>query len=291
MLKSEEPGKRYKYQFDDLPDVVDYISREPRKWSQGDSQANYDWYDKSWTLGVDWQNALRMAREGWEEGIRKLHALAATVPNNTVTTREMSVAGEYPDVPRYLAGDPYNMVKRGKQRVPKPTMTIVSSIGANCNVTGQQIANFGAAVVALVDRLESRGVRCEIIGCWRSTGMRDSSTFCFSWTVKRPEDHLDLSAVAFGLGHPAMLRRLGFAVMERSPKVAEVRHYGSSSGVIGKIDLIDIPDQALYIGGVGSSGSACNTLEGAVEYAKASINRAYRALGYEDDIAELEADI
>lgn len=285
MLTEENPGKRYKYQFDDLPEVVNYIAREPRKWELRESHANHG---GNWTLGVDWDRSLRMARDGWEEGVRKLFALAAMVPNNTITTRELSVAGEYPDVPRYLAGDPFNMVKRGKQRVPKPTMTIVSSIGANCHVNGQAMANYGAAIVALIDRLESRGVRCELIGVWRSTGLRDGSTFCFSWAVKRAEDHLDLSAVAFGLGHPAMLRRLGFAVMERCPKAAQVGHYGVSSDVIGKVDLIDVPDNALYIGGVGDSGRACATLAGAIEYAKDRINRAYRAAGYPDDMAELE---
>lgn len=284
MLKEETP-RRNKYQFDDLPEIVDYVTRTPRVWRQNDSRANHG---REWTLGVDWDRALRMAKEGWEEGVRKLFALAAAVPNNTVTTREMSVAGEYPDVPRYLAGDPFNMVKRGKQRVPKPSMTIVSSIGANCNVTGQQMANFGAAIVALVDRLESRGVRVELMGVWRSQHMGDKSTFCCSWTVKRAEDHLDLSAVAFGLGHPAMLRRFGFAIMERSPKQCEVYNYGVSSDVVGPVDLVDVPPNALYIGGVGSNGYACNTLDGAIDYAKNSINRAYRAAGYDSDIAELE---
>jgi hypothetical protein len=285
MLKEETAGVRHKYQFDNLVDMVDYISSAPRVWDRQSSRATHD---KQWTLGVSWEGALRMARNGWEEGIRQVHALAAAVPNNTVVTRELSVAGEYPDVPRYLAGDPFNMVKRGKARVPKPTMTIVSSIGANSHVSGQAMANFGAAIVALVDRLESRGVRVELIGCWRSTGMGDRSSFSMSWTVKRAEDALDLSAVAFGLGHPAMLRRLGFAVMERSPKRVEIYGYGASTSVIGPVDLIDVPDSALFIGGVGDSNRECATLEGAVAYAKRSINRAYRALGYDEDVAELE---
>lgn len=286
MLKSEEPRKRNKYQFENLPEVVDYCLHTPRVWRQQSSRASD--YGGDWTLGVGWEKALRMAKDGWEEGVRSIHALAATVPNNVVRTRELSVAGEYPDVPRYLAGDPFNMVKRGKTRVPKPTMTIVSSIGANCSVTGQQIANYGAAIVALVDRLESKGVRVELLGCWRSTGMGDGASFCFSWTVKRPEDALDLSAVAFGLGHPAMLRRLGFAVMERSPKQSECYTYGCSSDVIGPVDLIDVPPNALFIGGVGSNGGECNSLTGAIAYAKDKINRAYRTLGYDEDIAELE---
>lgn len=284
MLREETP-RRNKYQFDDLVEIVDYVKRTPRVWGQEASRSNYE---RSWTLGVGWEQSLRMARDGWEEGIRNIYALAATVPNNVVRTREMDVAGDYPDVPRYLAGDPFNMVRRGKERVPKPSMTIVSSIGANCNVTGKQIANFGAAIVALVDRLESKGVRVELIGVWRSTNLRDGSSFCFSWTVKNPEDHLDLAAVAFGLGHPAMLRRLGFAVMERSPKQCETYNYGVSSDVVGPVDLIDVPPHALFIGGVGSNASACNTLAGAIDYAKAKINRAYRTLGYDEDIAELE---
>lgn len=284
MIK-EESARRNKYQFDNLVEVVDYVTHVPRVWRQNNSRSDFG---GDWTLGVNYEKALILAKDGWQAGIQKLFALAAAVPNNIVRTREMSVVGEYPDVPRYLAGDPFNMVKRGKQRVPKPAMTIVSSIGANCNVSGQQMANFGAAIVALVDRLESRGVRVELLGVWRSTRMKDQSTFSYSWTVKRTEDHLDLSAVAFGLGHPAMLRRFGFAIMERAPAHTEVYNYGVSSDVVGPVDLVDVPPNALYIGGVGSNASACNTLQGAIDYAKMSINRAYRAAGYDSDIAELE---
>lgn len=285
MLKQEGP-RRNVYQFDDLVDMVRYVSTEPRRWQSQDSRSGYG---SDWTLGASYDDSLKLARDGWEEGVRNISALATGVPNQIVRTRELSVAGEFPDVPRYLAGDPFNMIKRGKQRVPKASMAIVASIGANCNVPGQEMANFGAALVALVDRLESRNVRVELYGVWRCQNMGDRSTFSCSWTIKRTEDHLDLSAVAFGLGHPAMLRRLGFAVMERSPRHTEVYSYGVASEVTGPIDMVNPPDNAMFIGGVGSSRQ-CSTLPGALAYAKASINRAYRTLGYSEDIAELEVE-
>lgn len=274
----QETSSAVKMQFDSLLEVTDFATNTPRSESWKASQSTDYAGGRSWDLGANFTEALRLARDGWEEGIRQLHALAATVPNAVAYEQRYGIAGERPDVPRYLAGDPFNMVHRGKVRKPKPGMTLVISIGANCNVNSRDMWNYGAAMTALIDRLESRGVRVEVIGCWTSQSYK---RFSFSWTVKRREDALDLSAIAFGLAHPAMLRRIGFAIMERSDMPTDVG-YGRSQSKIKPEDLVDAPDGALFIGGVGST-SKCHTMAGALEYAKAEINAAFG-----EDVAELE---
>lgn len=272
-------------QFDNLLDMERWVSDTPQKWSYTDSVRNAP--SRSWDLGVGMAGAKRLMRDGWEDGVKQLHALAATVPNNVIVTRQYGTAGELPDVPRYLAGDPLNMVHRGKTKVPKPTMTIVVSIGASCMVDAQEMWNFGAALTALVDRLESRRVRVELMGAWVSLLQ---VRFCASWHIKRAEDHLDLSAVAFSLAHPAMLRRIGFTVMERMPQQYQQPGYGRPTSDMRRTDFVDLPEGALLIGGIGTSGGQCSTMAGALAYAKASINKAYRELGHDGDIVELEED-
>lgn len=277
-------GSDYAQQFDDLPQLVDFITNGPARWSHRASRTNGE--GRSWDLGAGYDGALRLAKHGWEEGICNVSALAATVPNNVEVTRTFGVAGEMPDVPRYLSGDPLHMMHRGRNKVPKPTMTLVISIGANCNVSAKQMVNFGAAMVALVDRLESRRVRVELIGVWASSCR--AGRVSTSWHIKRPQDPLDLSAVAFGLGHPAMLRRLGFAAMERSPQRYQQSDYGVSVSTVKPTDLVDAPEGALYIGGVGSNNYECETMPRALEYAKTMINKAYRDAGHDADMVELE---
>jgi hypothetical protein len=273
-----DDDKRWVRQFSSLMELEAWLRVTPRQWGQHTSLNERPTRD--WDLGVGYGGALKLASEGWEEGVRNLHALSALVPNQTIATREYSMAGDYPDVPRYISGDPFNMIKRGKQRAPKPSMTIAVNTRISCAITRQQSANFGAAMVALVDRLESRGVRVELLGLLATNVTR--RRMCLSWTIKRAEDHLDLSAVAFSYAHPAMFRRLGFAAMERMPKATEDYGYGIDGGV-SRSDFVDVPEGALLINGVNHEPARCKTMPDALAFAKAQINAAAG-----EDVVELE---
>lgn len=272
--------RRWRLQADTLRDAIEWIRNTPRAWRQEASRRHHG---RDWDLGADYATALRLAAEGWPEGIRQLSALMASVPNNVEFFQEHNVAGHYPDVPRALAGDPFNMISRGKSRKPKPSMTLVVSYGANCGISAQAMWNYGAAVVALIDRLESRHVRCEVISVW-NTELRNRARRRGSMavTLKRAEEVLDLSALAFGLAHPAMLRRIGFAMLERSPADQEDGGYGSSVSQIQPDDIINLPEGALLVGGIGSA-SSCSTMAGALAYVTSQINKAAG-----EPIAELE---
>lgn len=283
MQRLDEPGSA-KFEFDNLPDFVRWIENTPRRWRIQDSRR---YAEHSWDLGVGWEGALKLARDGWPEGIKQLSALAATVPNDVVVTKTYGVAGEMPDVPRYLAGDPFNMVHRGKTRVPKPTMTIGINISASGATNARDFANYGAAMVALVDHLESRRVRVELYGVFAGTP-NGGRHFSMTWNIKRAEDALDLSAVAFSLGHPAMLRRLGFAMLERTDPRWESSAYGMPRNDTRPSDFINPIEGALLIGGVGTAYGKCGTIGEALQYAKWQINDAYRKLGHKNDVPELE---
>lgn len=270
MLQNYASGAHWRVQFESLSEMVDWTRATPRVWSQKSSSSEPA--TNSWDLGAGYVGALKLAQEGWEAGIKNIAALAMVVPNNTITTKEMSVAGDYPDVPRYLAGDPFNMVKRGKQRVPKPAMTIVVNTVASASVKAKAMANYGAAMVALVDRLESRGIRVELLGAVSYDNLQRGKA-TVAWTIKRAEDHLDLASIAFSLAHPACFRRLSFAAIERSPRELECWSYGVP-GSIKASHLLDCPEDALCIDGVQHNPGACDTMPGALAFAKNQINKA-----------------
>lgn len=270
---------RWAVQFSNLSELVEWLRNTPRVWRQESSKRHHE---HSWTLGASYDDALRLASQGWEDGVKQLHALSAAVPNSVIYTTEYGIAGERPDVPRFLSGDPLHMIHRGRAKVPKPTMTIALNIRASAAVRAQDIANFGAAICALVDRLESRRVRVELLALFATKNMRLNKRWAVSWTVKRPEDQLDLSAVAFSYAHPAAMRRLGFAAMERSPAAMEEIGYGRDGGCLPG-DFIDLPEGALLINGVDHNPDACRTMEGALAFAKKAINDAAG-----EPIAELE---
>jgi hypothetical protein len=145
--------------------------------------------------------------------------------------------------------------------------------------------NYAAAMVALVDRLENRGVSVELYGM--AVSALQGKRGVVIWTVKNAGEAVDLSAIAFGIGHPAMFRRLCFAAWERMPAAMECYGYGMVEAQ-KLADYIDITPDALLVDGVGrGDGSHALTIEDAVAFATRQINEAAAKLGQEP-IAELE---
>jgi hypothetical protein len=269
-----------KVQYADTHELLHHLETTPTVWPLEKAASRKVNPDYSWTLGVGYDEAVRMLHDGWEEGVQKVTALAQPVPNANRFVEKPDFAGERPDIQRYLAGDMRSMIRRGAARKPKPTMSIVVSIGANCNVKARSMWNYGAAMVSLIDRLESKGVRVEVQALWVTE--TNTARTCLSVGLKRAEDALDISTLAFSLSHPAMLRRLMFASLERTRQPYD-SVYGRSMSLIYETDMVIPTPGALYIGGIGSSGDACYTLSDALEYAKGQINRAAG-----DAIVELE---
>jgi hypothetical protein len=276
-------AQRHVIQYDSIAEMVRSLEVTPRKWRCNDSRTGER--STRWDNNVGYDGACRMAVDGWEEGVGLVSALVDSLPNGARPERSYSAAGDYPDVPRAVSGDPFNMVRRGISHKPRQTMTIAVNCCASGGTPAIAMMNYAAAMVALVDRLENRGVSVELIGMAVSDlpGKRGVVV----WTVKNAGDPVDLSAIAFGIGHPAMFRRLCFAAWERMPREMESYSYGR---VVDqrRDDYIDIAPDALLINGVGRGfGEHALTIEAAVEFATKQINDAAARLGQEP-IAELE---
>lgn len=280
-VRTDNTPKHWRIQADSLYELLQWVEDTSPVWRSSASKAARS---KSWDLGVGYDGAVRLARDGWEDGIQRMSALIETVPSETIFVKSYDVAGAVPDVPRFLGGDPRNMINRGKEQKPKPTMSIAFNMSARADVSAQAIWNFGAGLVAIIDRLESRKVRCEVSAIWRTENLgRAGAVASICTTLKRPEEALDLHQMAFGVAHPAMLRRINFAAIERSRADIECPGYGMPNSRLSEVDIIDPVPGTLFIGGIGDAVSSCSTVESAVRYVAAKINEAAG-----EPIAELE---
>lgn len=184
------------------------------------------WHNSAWTgTGKDWygtdtmEEALELAENGWQEGTQKVSRLQNRIlAKNPIMLKrkKFSIAGAYPDVPRAISGNPLNM------RVPDSTkasrrvvITFLSDMAASCAYGGDEFINRAAVVAALIDAVEAAGYACDVItfanshnGYWGSDG---SFNFCSCIQVKNSDQPVDVARLAFGMGHPAMFRRLVFA--------------------------------------------------------------------------------
>lgn len=277
-------------QFESLADMVRFIDNTPRVWSQNSSRTNEA--GRNWDLNAGYDGAVKLARDGWEEGVRTILTNISSLPNKARAERRYSIAGDYADASRAASGDPFNMVRRGNAHRNRPVMTIAVNTIASGGTRADVLAKFGAALVSVIDRLENMGVRVELYGTAGFMGLNTGPTGARScrvaWLVKGAGDSLDLSAVAFGIGHPAVMRRLAFAVVERSP-TGNTYGYGQCAPMQRK-HFVDVAPDALCIEGVGTAFymGQSKTMEEMVKVAEAQLNAASIKLCGEP-IAELEA--
>lgn len=260
---------KFALQFTSLLEMVDYLRNTPSKW--GD--ARHRSVDR-WSGGATFEQCCDLARNGWEKGVRDLDAARAMITNEFYKTKKMNFAGEYPDVGRALAGDPMNMVSRGHDRRNRPSLTLVAAIGGTMGVTAKRMANYGAALTAVIDRIEGSGTRVELLAHWgnRCTTSDGLQGWGVTWAVKQLQDPLDLSALAFSLGHAGAMRVLGFAAMETYP--VYIPGYGGTHAHIDRDLIVDCPDPVVFIKGVeADSRVQTETIDGALAYVEEQLGK------------------
>ena len=179
------------------------------------------------------------------------------------------VAGELPDIGRHLAGDPMCMKRHGHPKGRQPIISILVNICCSGGIDAKSYANFGAALVNVIDQLENSGRRVELHVGWISSM---SKRVTCGWTVKQAQDPLDLAAVAFSIAHPAASRQIGFALAERT----DVRRNDLSYGSIVQVreqDWIDPTPGMFCLQGIGYLGdNNSSTLDGAIRDVTRRIN-------------------
>lgn len=245
----QDMGRSYVQFANDLVDLEDWLQRTPRRWTGNSSFTNRP--QTKWDLGVGYTGALKMAKQGWTKGAADLHFAVQALPQQSrATTIRYDVAGEFPDIARFTAGDPLHMRSHRRQKQHSPLIHMVVNVIASSGTRASAFANYGAALVALIDQIENTGRRVEldVVTVNGTTGTRLVS----GWKVKRAEDACDLSAIAFSVAHPAAYRRLMFAMWERSRADMYRPGYGSCETLKqSDAEAIGAAD-ALLIDGIGT---------------------------------------
>jgi hypothetical protein len=155
-------------------------------------------------------------------------------------------------VPRYLSGDPMHM--RTMTTAPtnkQPVITLISSTSAPWYVKPEHFEFAAVAAAAIVDRLEDAGFRVEVIAGRREssdgtgTSSRSGENNALGhrsemwFRLKAAQDTLDLNRLVFGLGHPAVHRRLLFAAGAMHPDYK--KSLGSWQGYAVSLEKLEHP--------------------------------------------------
>lgn len=272
-MREQVTGKTALYWYDSLHELGQYLEQAPVTWTASSSQDRTHKPAQSWDLGLGYEGAVKLAKQGWLEGAQRAQeALKSFNPMTPAPVTKTDFYGYMPHVPRFCAGAPDSMIRHA--RPPREgfgkVLTLIVPCNAISSVGAKYMANFGLAVAQYVNQLEMDRVRINIIGLMVS--QLSEYRLAHAWQIKQADQPLDLAILAFAIGHPAMFRRLGFGLRERSC-VSE--RYGYGSTVEGRTsDVMNCPINAYVLNGMGKANSIAKTPEAALAYIEAEINKA-----------------
>ena len=202
--------------FDSFGEMLNYVENNP----------NYGSSDKDGMDGWDgmrsFAEAKELARSGWHD-VRPqveelLNQMSEVIADRLEIAPSMTwnVAGGVVDVGRYCGNEPMCMLDfpmEPAERMGKVVKLFID-YGASSGFSGDFIMKRGIVLLALVDTLQKLGVSVEIYG---ETAISGGNAFHTTVTkLHDPTDRLDIDELMFTLAHPAMLRRMAFAVREMS---------------------------------------------------------------------------
>lgn len=233
-----------KFNYCDAPsygDLLDYLRKVIDAGGFSGASQQYNTYFGEAT----YEHAERLAREGWASGLERVNSISealGTVVGQYIKKVEFhyDVAGSTVDVGRYLSGEPECMMEFHEEVRRSNSGRIVNvtvDIGMAGVIGSDVIFNRGAAVVALVDALETAGLVAEI-NLAISNGYKythpGQKPFYFLVPLKKAGEALEMDRLAYALCHKAMYRRHIFCWQESQTN--EIRKqmgvsdtYGSSS--------------------------------------------------------------
>jgi len=189
---------------------------EPAK-STGEWELSSVKGQESFTKTKTWDHAVQLFNEGWEEGLEKVAEISETISNTVKQqlpemTFQYDVTGGMVDVGTMMSGVPECMLNFNEQET---SATKYVELHFNASVSGgvstNVIENRGAAMMALIDALETMNYRTKVV-------MHDTAVGGVSmnhqYTLKEYDEPLERDRMAFMCLHPSSLRRLGFRLME-----------------------------------------------------------------------------
>lgn len=230
-LEIAHGGTHYLRTYEHIGDLADQAEQSLREGDASTCSSQSSNSEFSQTRSLD--KALGLMRYGWPKGTEAaqelldtidLHEITAQFPERPVLEIYYDVAGDEPDIDRYLTNDPENM----RNIIPiTETIGTIATILVNCTQPSQLEADVmrrrGVVVLGLIEALTSLGYSANV----QVYELVSASSDLYELRVPLLEagTSVDIDTVAFAVAHPSFLRRVVFATQETEPKKVR-NHFG-----------------------------------------------------------------
>jgi hypothetical protein len=230
----------------------------------------------------NFNEGLRLAKFGWKDSFKMVQLsndLDKLIPVSQFKESFVyDVSGSYPDVGKYLTGEPENMVQFITEEDQKKISVIING-GVSWSIDQKIQFNKGAAIVSLVSKLEDLGYRVEVTLLYCSESMVNDNVRHDSFIkIKEYHEQIDIDRFAFIFCNVAFNRRIKFSVNECLPIAKEMGYY--KNGSYGRVsdlcksdtDILNSYDINLLERLVPETTYQFSTLEKSAEYVVRTIN-------------------
>lgn len=226
--------------FDNLVEMVDYIKNtEPYSdiWTCMASLEN----DSDFSGVESLEEALDLCLTGYKINfsdflatLSELNRLSPYINNKR--TVKSSVYGFRPNISKVMSGNPnsmYKLVRKEENNFAK----FYFNTSYGWNVTKEAIMHKGIITISLIKFLEQLGTRINL-NFFEMSHNEDEYIY-INVSLKKPNQPLDTSICTFPMCHPAFLRKICFAIDERT----KVEYADSWDGPYGELcDKEDVTD-------------------------------------------------
>lgn len=217
------------YTFDTLSEFLDAL--KPRR--DGESQRHFTGGDP-WAGTATYQEALKLAREGWPEGLKLVRPIVDRVVRDAVRwveepSTKPDIEGTYFDPGLVAQGIPeccYAPDPDNPQPAFRSTVRLAVNLAVSSAVSAEACRKRGAAFMALALALDALNIKNEL---WVTETIGDAGNgkgHEFRVLVKAEGEPLQYDKAAFMLIHPSMLRRVIFAYQETLNEPCSYGVYG-----------------------------------------------------------------
>lgn len=246
---------------------VQDVKNKPEKtgWNLA-GQFSDDW------AGGSIEQAYNLAENGWPEGLKMLTQKIGVHKNQERgKTRINDVAGDFPNVARYLSSAPDCMTRRVvRESNRKPILDIFINPTGHGSADKSCFFNLGAATAMLIDSLEQGGYStCLTIAHVSKSQRGTKETFGVFFPIKRDGEVLDLERIIYFIAHPSFLRRLTF---RHSAQMFEFKNLGYGMGSCEENETVKkyVPANTIVISPAVEI-ERCNTVDKAIAFLRSMI--------------------
>lgn len=211
---------RYSIHFSSAQEFVDYCERTD-PWPNGGKSSRKSRESGDWCDSRNWGEAIEYARNGNRKLSDKIieqckKMKVDLIADSTTMVDELLTAGALPDVPVYLAGEECHM-RNFDSSMDKDIVLIAFPYGYIAEVKSETAYNYGAAMVNIIDEIESTGAATVELTMYFANKMDKGCTTLLTFPLKKAGSELNIDEIGSFIASSGNFRRLGFRSIESVP--------------------------------------------------------------------------